>query len=137
MRICFLHSFGHLAARLPGQFLRFYSNVGVFVNSIVERLEVPLWQLLERTSRIWLSKDVIQLWLQHEVSLLEKILHGSQTQSALTSYLFADPRAFCEHLPVLQQLTSSEKFLLYLGLWWTHHLRREDRRALAAITSLK
>ncbi|KAF4025009.1 hypothetical protein G4228_017219 [Cervus hanglu yarkandensis] len=35
-----------------------------------------------------------------------------QIQSNLTPYLFPDPQALCEHLPVIRQLATSGQFLL-------------------------
>ncbi|VTJ67948.1 Hypothetical predicted protein [Marmota monax] len=140
LRICFLRSFGHFATKLPEQFLRFDSKLGVFVSSTPGGLENPSRQLPERTSRIRFSKDIVQLWLQREVVLLEKTLRGPQTRSALTSYLFPDPRALCGHLPVIQQLATSGKFFLIipkLVVDTLYVLRREDRKVLAAITFLE
>ncbi|EHB01051.1 Protein SMG5 [Heterocephalus glaber] len=140
VRICFFRSFGHFATRLPGQFLRFNSKLGVFMSSTLDGPEAPSWQLPERASRIRFSKDIVQLWLQREVVLLEKTLRGPQTRSALTPYLFPDPRALCEHLPVIQQLITSGKFFLIIPkivVDTLYILRREDCRALAAITFLE
>ncbi|XP_042529157.1 protein SMG5-like [Dipodomys spectabilis] len=139
VRICFLRSFGHFVTRLPGQFLTFDSKVGVFVSSTPERSENPSHPL-PRGERIRFSKDIVQLWLQREVALLEKTLRGPQTRSALTPYLFPDPRALCEHLPIIQQLTTSGKFFLILPkivVDTLYILRREDHRALTAITFLE
>ncbi|KFO35222.1 Protein SMG5 [Fukomys damarensis] len=138
--ICFLQSFGHFATRLPRDFLRFDSKLGVFMSSTLERPEALSGQLPERPSRIRFFKDVIQLWLQREVALLEKTLRDPQTRSALTPYLFPDPRALCEHLSVIQQLTTRGKFFLIIPKFVVdtlYILRREDHRALAAITFLE
>lgn len=100
----------------------------------------PSQQFLERTSRIRFSKDIVQLWLQSEVVQPEKILRHLQIQSALTPYLFPDPRALCEHLPVIEQLATSGKFLLItrkIVVDILYVLRREDCWALAAITFLE
>ncbi|MBZ3888945.1 Protein SMG5 [Sciurus carolinensis] len=140
LRICFLRSFGHFATRLPGQFLRFDSRLGLFVSSTPGGQENPSWQFPERTLRIRFSKDIVQLWLQREVVLLEKTLRGPQTHSALTPYLFPDPRALCEHLPVIQQLAISGKFFLIIPkivVDTLYVLRREDRKVLAAIAFLE
>ncbi|KAJ8785072.1 hypothetical protein J1605_007628 [Eschrichtius robustus] len=140
VRICFLRSFGHLATTLPGQFPRFISNLGVFVSSGFEGPDNLSQQFLERTSRIRFSKDIVQLWLQSEVVQLEKILRNLQIQSALTPYLFPDPRALCEHLPVIEQLATSGKFLLIIPkivVDILYVLRKEDCWALAAITFLE
>ncbi|KAG8524081.1 Protein SMG5 [Galemys pyrenaicus] len=140
VRICFLRSFGHFAASLPGHFLRFDSKLGVFVSTALEGSENSSQQLLEKTSRIRFSKDIVQLWLQREVVHLEKTLWGLQIQSALTPYLFPDPRALCEHLTVIQQLATSGKFFFIIPkivVDILYVLRREDHRALAAITFLE
>ncbi|XP_037358508.1 nonsense-mediated mRNA decay factor SMG5-like [Talpa occidentalis] len=140
VRICLLRSFGHFATSLPGQFLRFDSKLGVFVSTALEGSENYSQQFLEKTSRIRFSKDIVQLWLQREVVHLEKTLRGLQIQSALTPYLFPDPRALCEHLPVIQQLATSGKFFLIIPkivVDILYVLRREDHRALAAITFLE
>ncbi|XP_008849713.1 protein SMG5 isoform X2 [Nannospalax galili] len=140
VRICFFRSFGHFATRLPGQFLKFDSKLGVFVSSTHERSENPSQQLLRTTARIRFSKDIVQLWLQREVALLEKTLRGPQTRSVLTPYLFPDPRALCENLSVIQQLATSGKFFLIIPkivVDTLYILRWEDRRALAAITFLE
>uniref|UniRef100_A0A8D2CKN4 Nonsense-mediated mRNA decay factor n=1 Tax=Sciurus vulgaris TaxID=55149 RepID=A0A8D2CKN4_SCIVU len=140
LRICFLRSFGHFATRLPGQFLRFDTKLGLFVSSTPGGPENPSWQFPERTLRIRFSKDIVQLWLQREVVLLEKTLRGPQTHSALTPYLFPDPRALCEHLPVIQQLATSGKFFLIIPkivVDTLYILRREDRKVLAAIAFLE
>ncbi|XP_048215074.1 nonsense-mediated mRNA decay factor SMG5-like [Perognathus longimembris pacificus] len=139
VRICFLRSFGHFVTRLSGQFLRFDSKMGVFVSSTPGRPEHPS-QLLPRGQRIRFSKDIVQLWLQREVAMLEKTLRGPQTRSALTPYLFPDPRALCEHLPIIQQFTTSGKFFLIIPkivVDTLYILRREDHRALTAITFLE
>nr|XP_044998566.1 protein SMG5-like isoform X2 [Jaculus jaculus]XP_044998567.1 protein SMG5-like isoform X2 [Jaculus jaculus]XP_044998568.1 protein SMG5-like isoform X2 [Jaculus jaculus]XP_044998569.1 protein SMG5-like isoform X2 [Jaculus jaculus]XP_044998570.1 protein SMG5-like isoform X2 [Jaculus jaculus]XP_044998571.1 protein SMG5-like isoform X2 [Jaculus jaculus]XP_044998572.1 protein SMG5-like isoform X2 [Jaculus jaculus]XP_044998573.1 protein SMG5-like isoform X2 [Jaculus jaculus] len=139
VRICFLRSFGHFATRLPGQLLRFDSKLGVFVSS-TERSENPSEQLPRETARIRFSKDIVQLWLQREVALLEKTLRGPQTRSALTPYLFPDPRALCEHLLVIQQLATSGKFFLIIPkivVDTLYILRGEDSRALEAIAFLE
>ncbi|EDM16298.1 rCG60008, isoform CRA_a [Rattus norvegicus] len=106
VRICFFRSFGHFATRLPGQFLRFDSKLGIFVSSTLERSESAPQQFPRTTPRIRLSKDIVQLWLQREVALLEKTLRSPQTRSVLTPYLFPDPRALCEHLSVIQKLAT-------------------------------
>ena len=140
VRICFLRSFGHFATTLPGPFPRFKSNLGVFVSSGFEGPGNPSQQFLEGTSRIRFSKDIVQLWLQSEVVQLEKILRHLQIQSALTPYLFPDPRALCEHLPVIEQLATSGKFLLIIPkivVDILYVLRRKDCWALAAITFLE
>ncbi|XP_064123738.1 nonsense-mediated mRNA decay factor SMG5-like [Loxodonta africana] len=140
VRICFLRNFGHFATRLPGQFLRFDSKVGVFVSTRLEGSENPSQHFPERTSRIRFSKDIVQLWLQREVVQLEKTLRGLQAQPALTPYLFPDPRALCEHLPVIQQLATSGKFFLIIpkiAVDILYVLRKEDHRAVAAITFLE
>ena len=100
----------------------------------------PSQQLLEKTSRIRFFKDIVQLWLQSEVVLLEKTLRHIQIRSALTLYLFPDPRALCEHLPVIRQLATSGQFLLIIPnivVNILYILRREDKRASAAITFLE
>ncbi|GAB1299346.1 Nonsense-mediated mRNA decay factor SMG5 [Apodemus speciosus] len=140
VRICFFRSFGHFATRLPEQFLRFDSKLGVFVSSTLERSESAPQQLPRTMPRIRLSKDIVQLWLQREVALLEKTLRGPQTRSVLTPYLFPDPRALCEHLSVIQKLATSAKFFLIIPkivVDTLYFLKWEDRRALAAITFLE
>ncbi|XP_051016479.1 nonsense-mediated mRNA decay factor SMG5-like [Acomys russatus] len=140
VRICFLRSFGHFATRLPGQFLRFDSKLRVFVSSTIERSENASQQLPRATARIRFSKDIVQLWLQREVALLEKTLRGPQTRSVLTPYLFPDPRALCEHLSVIQKLATSAKFFLIIPkvvVDTLYILKWEDHRALAAITFLE
>lgn len=140
VRICFFRSFGHFATRLPGQFLSFDSKLGVFVSSTRERSENPLQQLPRTAARIRFSKDIVQLWLQREVALLEKTLRGPQTRSVLTPYLFPDPRALCEHLSIIQKLATSAKFFLIIPkvvVDTLYILRWEDRRALAAVTFLE
>ncbi|XP_060051760.1 nonsense-mediated mRNA decay factor SMG5-like [Erinaceus europaeus] len=140
VRICFLRSFGHFATTLPGQLLRFDAKLGVFVSTALEGSENPSQPFLERTSRIRFSKDIVQLWLQREVVHLEKTLRGLQIRSALTPYLFPDPRALCEHISVIQQLSTSGKFFLIIPkivVDILYVLRKEDHRALAAITFLE
>ncbi|XP_036064504.1 protein SMG5-like [Onychomys torridus] len=140
VRICFFRNFGHFATRLPGQFLSFDSKLGVFVSSTLERSEDPPQQLPRTAARIRFSKDIVQLWLQREVALLEKTLRGPQTRSVLTPYLFPDPRALCEHLSVIQKLATSAKFFLIIPkvvVDTLYILKWEDRRALAAITFLE
>lgn len=140
VRVCFLRSFGHFATTLPGQFLKYDSHSGVFVSTGFEGPDNPSQQLLEKTSRIRFFKDIVQLWLQREVVLLEKTLRHIQIQSALTPYLFPDPRALCEHLPVIRQLATSGQFLLIVPnivVDILYILRREDKRASAAITFLE
>ncbi|KAM9689918.1 nonsense-mediated mRNA decay factor SMG5-like [Dama dama] len=140
VRVCFLRSFGHFATTLPGQFLRYDSHSGVFVSTGFEGPDNPSQQLLEKTSRIRFFKDIVQLWLQREVVLLEKTLRHIQIQSALTPYLLPDPRALCEHLPVIRQLATSGQFLLIVPsivVDILYVLRREDKRASAAITFLE
>ncbi|MEJ1287669.1 hypothetical protein NN561_018690 [Cricetulus griseus] len=140
VRICFFRSFGHFATRLPGQFLTFDSKLGVFVSSPLERSENPPQQLPRTITRIRFSKDIVQLWLQREVALLEKTLRGPQTRSVLTPYLFPDPRALCEHLSVIQKLATSAKFFLIIPkivVDTLYILKWEDHRALEAITFLE
>ncbi|KAL1767848.1 SMG5-like isoform X1 [Sigmodon hispidus] len=140
IRICFFRSFGHFATRLPGQFLRFDSKLGFFVSSTLERSENSPQQLPRPAARIRFSKDIVQLWLQREVALLEKTLRGPQTRSVLTPYLFPDPRALCEHLSIIQRLATSAKFFLIIPkivVDTLYILKWEDRRALAAITFLE
>lgn len=91
VRTCFLRSFGHFAITLPGWFLRFISKLGVFVSTVLKGLENLSQQFLERTSRIRFSKDSTAL-ASSEVVQPAKALRGLQIQSALTSYLLADPR---------------------------------------------
>ncbi|EGW09206.1 Protein SMG5 [Cricetulus griseus] len=140
VRICFFRSFGHFATRLPGQFLTFDSKLGVFVSSPLERSENPPQQLPRTITRIRFSKDIVQLWFQGEVALLEKTLRGPQTRSVLTPYLFPDPRALCEHLSVIQKLATSAKFFLIIPkivVDTLYILKWEDHRALEAITFLE
>ncbi|XP_045142348.1 protein SMG5-like [Echinops telfairi] len=140
VRICFLRSFGHFATQLPGRLLRFNSKLGVFVSSGCAGSENPSRQFPQRTSRIRFSKNIVQLWLHREVVQLEKTLRGLQTQPALTPYLFPDPRALCEHLPVIQQLATSGKFFLIIPkivVDILYLLIMEDYRAWAAIAFLE
>ncbi|KAM4865118.1 nonsense-mediated mRNA decay factor SMG5-like isoform 2-T2 [Thomomys bottae] len=139
VRICFLRSFGHFVTRLPGQFLRFDSKAGVFVSSTPGRPEHQTQQH-PRGEMIRFSKDIVQLWLQREVALLEKVLSRPRTRSALTPYLFPDPRALSEHLPIIQQFATSGKFFLIIPkivVDTLYILRREDHRALMAIHFLE
>lgn len=138
--ICFLRSFGHFATTLPGRFLRFDSNLGVFVSTRLKGPDSPSQQFLERILRIRFSKDIVQLWLQREVMQLEKTFRHLQIQSALTPCLFPNPRALREHLPVIQQLATSGKFLLLIPkivVDILYVLRRKDRWALVAIAFLE
>ncbi|XP_054982672.1 nonsense-mediated mRNA decay factor SMG5-like isoform X2 [Sorex araneus] len=140
VRICFLRSFGHFAATLPGGFLRFDLKSGVFVSTAPSGAESCSQNFLERMPRVRFSKDMVQLWLQREVLHLETTLWGLQVQSALTPYLFPDPRALFEHLPRIQHLATSGKFFLIIPkivVDILYVLRKEDPRALAAITFLE
>ncbi|KAL0598749.1 Protein SMG5 [Plecturocebus cupreus] len=120
-------SFGCLAARLPGQFLRFNPKLGIFGSTVLEGPENLSEQLPGRTSRTLFAK----LWLYREVIQFVKTLRGLQTQSALTPYLFPKLWAFCEHPAVIQQLTTSDCGQpVYV-------LRREDHMAWAAISFLQ
>lgn len=140
VRICFLRSFGHFAATLPGGFLRFDLKLGLFVSMTPGRAENPSQQLLERMPRIRVSKDMLQLWLQLKMLHVEKSIVELQVQSALTPYLFPDLRALCEHLPVIQKLVTCGKFFLIIPKFVVdllYSLKKEDHRALAAITFLE
>ena len=72
--------------------------------------------------------------------LLEKTLRHIQIQSALTPYVFPDPQALCEHLPVIWQLATGGQLLLIVPnivVDILHILRREDKQASADITFLE
>uniref|UniRef100_G1TLL0 Uncharacterized protein n=1 Tax=Oryctolagus cuniculus TaxID=9986 RepID=G1TLL0_RABIT len=133
---CFLRSFGHFVTRLPGRFLRFDSKLGIFVNTASEGPESSSHQL----PRVTFSKDIAQRWLQCEVMYLEKTLRSPQTQSVLAAYLFPDPRALCNHLPVIKQLAASGEFFLIIPrivVDILYVLRKKYSRASAAVTFLE
>lgn len=72
--------------------------------------------------------------------LLEKTLKHIQIQSALTPYVFPDPQALCEHLPVIWQLATGGQLLLIVPnivVDILYSLRREDKQASADITFLE
>ncbi|XP_074058217.1 nonsense-mediated mRNA decay factor SMG5-like [Macrotis lagotis] len=118
---CFLRSFGHFAAQQPHSLLRFYPSQGIFKTiSSVQELKSQ-------------KRNVIREWLHPGGSI-------GHAQRQLPLYLVPDTQAFCQYLPVIQELILDGSFIMIISSDVIDELivlKYKEPGALATINFLK
>ncbi|KAM8826814.1 nonsense-mediated mRNA decay factor SMG5 [Synchiropus picturatus] len=121
VRVCCIRSFGHFLTSLQGNVLHFNPEAGIFTSitqteqeNLGQQAKAQFKMAEEEARRNRLMRDMAQLRLQLEVSLLEGSLQQPKAQSSMSPYLVPDTSALCQHLNLLRQLAGSGCFIIII-----------------------